>query len=121
MASREATLGAPPGASEDNAMASDDITKGNKLSMLTTAASFAGTIVVITLAWGKLDSRIALAEQRLVQLEAQQLSAGAKRDSDNTALATLSGKVEVSNERLQSLSEQFKRFEARLDDAPRRR
>lgn len=102
-------------------MAADDITKGNKLSMATTLASFAGTIVVITLAWGKLDSRIALAEQRLVQLEASQLAAGAKRESDNTALTTLSGKVEVSNERLQSLSDQFKRFETRLEENAQRR
>ncbi len=99
--------------------ASDQVTRGNKLSMLTQVVSLLVILVTIMLAWGDVKTRIAMAEQRITQLEGQSATTTARRDSDNTALLQLAGEVKVSNTEIKNLTEAFKAVQASVTDLQR--
>lgn len=104
--------------------ASDQVTRGNKLSMLTQAASLVVMLVTIMLAWGDVKTRIAIAEQRIAQLESESSATLTRRDADNTALLNLSGEVKAQNVSIKVMNDTLVRFETKfneLDRLPARR
>lgn len=97
-------------------MAANEITKGNKLSMATQVVSLLVLLGTIILAWGKIDGRVAMAEHRIMQLEARSETIATKRDSDSAALLQLAGEVKAQNVAIQGLSAGISRVEGQIKD-----
>jgi uncharacterized coiled-coil protein SlyX len=99
--------------------ASNQVTRGNKLSMLTQMGSLLVMLATIMLAWGDVKTRIAMAEQRITQLEGQTAATATRRESDNAALLQLAGEVKVSNAEIKNLTEALKGVQASVSDLQR--
>ena len=97
-------------------MAANEITKGNKLSMLTQLGSLVVLLVTIVTAWNKVDGRVAMAEHRIIQLEAKADAATSKRDTDSAALLQLAGEVKAQSVAIQNLSAGITRVEGQIKD-----
>jgi hypothetical protein len=99
--------------------ASNQVTRGNKLSMLTQVGSLIVMLVTIVLAWGDVKQRIALTEQRITQLEGLAGTTATKRESDNTALLTLAGELKAQSVAIKGMSDTLIRFEAKIGELER--
>lgn len=91
------------------------VTLGNKLSMLTQLASLLVLLATIFLAWGKVDTRVTMAEHRIIQLEAAFAAAGNRRETDNATLGRLVAQVEVQNVALGNLTKAVERFDGQIE------
>jgi hypothetical protein len=100
-------------------MAANEITRGNKLSMLTQLASMLVLFATILLAWGRVDTRITMAEHRIIQLESRSETALTRRESDNAALLSLAAEVKAQNVTISIASDTLKRLEQRMIEVER--
>jgi len=101
--------------------ASNQVTRGNKLSMLTQLASLLVILATIMLAWGDVKTRITLAEQRITQLEGLATTTATRRETDNTALLTLAGEAKAMNVGMKNVNDTLTRFEAKFSELERSR
>lgn len=96
-------------------MAASQITLGNKLSMAATILSMLATIVVIVLAWGRMDTRMTVAEGEIKKLDAQVTILGSRRDTDSAALATLAGEIKVQNLAISNLTSVVQKLDGQVE------
>ncbi len=96
-------------------MAASQITLGNKLSMLTQAVSLVVLLVTIVLAWGRMDTRMTVAEGEIKKLDAQVTILGSRRDTDSAALATLAGEIKVQNLAISNLTSVVQKLDGQVE------
>lgn len=70
-------------------MSEREVTFGQKLSIATTLMGFGGTIVAVTLAWAKVDTRQTLTESRVTAVERLQESGNTRARDDRDILVEL--------------------------------
>jgi len=96
-------------------VAQPQITLGNKLSMATQGFSLLAILAAIILAWGKMDTRMTVAEGKIERHENQLAQLTAQRGLDAAALATLAGKIEVQNVTLGGLTAAVNKLDDRFE------
>lgn len=96
-------------------MAQPQVTLGNKLSMLTQAVSLVVLLVTIVLAWGRMDTRMTVAEQKISDHAAQLTLLTTQRGVDTTALATLAGEIKAQNVALGGLTTAVNKLDGQVE------
>lgn len=91
------------------------VTLGNKLSMATQLASLLVLLATILLAWAKVDTRVTMAEHRIIQLEAAFAAAGNRREADNLILGRVVSQLEAQNVQMQNMTEAMRRFDGQME------
>ncbi|MBN9443555.1 MAG: hypothetical protein J0I54_17645 [Bosea sp.] len=96
-------------------MASSQVTLGNKLSMATQAFSLVAMLIAITLAWGRMDTRMTVVEGKVERHENQLAQLTTQGGLTAAALATLAGKIEVQNATLSQLTTAVNKFDDKVE------
>ncbi|CAM5767204.1 hypothetical protein [Bosea minatitlanensis] len=96
-------------------MPQPQITLGNKLSMATQGFSLLALLTAIILAWGKMDTRMTVAEGKIERQENQLSQLTAQRGVDAAALATLAGKIDVQNVTLSGLTTAVNKWDDKVE------